>query len=223
MIALKNVSRSAVPQCRPYRCKRTSPSIIVPAWHAGFLRLLPDIRRQAQIRFRHADPEQRAYAVQEIIADTLVAYVRLAELGKEDLAYATPLVAYAAAKFRAGRRVGSRLNVRDVMSRYCQRRKGVRVERLDHFDQRAGEWQEIVVEDRHSSPAEVASVRIDFRAWLQTLSVRNRRLAETLATGESTECVARMFALTAGRVSQLRRELHDSWCVFTEEFIPTSC
>jgi hypothetical protein len=219
MIAQTKQSRNTISHCHPSRCTCTNRET-VPTWHVGYLRLLPDIRRQAQIRFRDADPERRAEAIQEIISDTLVAYVRLAELGKEDLAYATPLVTYAAAKFRAGRRVGNRLNVRDVMSQYCQRRKGVRVERLDHFDHGAGEWQEIVVEDRQSSPAAIAALRIDFRAWLRTLSARNRRIAETLATGESTAGVARMFDLTAGRVSQLRRTLHDSWCVFVNELIP---
>ena len=37
-----------------------------------------------------------------------------------------------------------------------------------------------------------------------------RRLQQTLAKGEGTGKVARMFGLTAGRISQLRQELAES-------------
>jgi hypothetical protein len=165
-------------------------------------------------------PEARAEAVQEIIADTLVAYVRLVELGKQDLAYPTPLVTYAIAKLRAGRRVGGRLNVRDVMSTHCQRRKSVMVERLDRFNEGADDWEGLVVEDRRASPADVAATRIDFREWLKALIPRNRRIAQTLASGESTAKVARLFNVSASRVSQLRQELRYSWYEFIGERAP---
>ena len=96
------------------------------------------------------------------------------------------------------------------------------VEQLDRFDDPTGEWQELVVEDRHSGPAEVATTRVDFAAWLESLPKRTRRVAETLATGEATSHVARIFGLTPGRVSQLRRELYDAWRVFTGEVVPAT-
>ena len=161
-------------------------------------------------------------AVDEVIADTVVAYARLAKVGKEHLAYATPLVTFAAGSTRAGRRIGARRNIRDTMSDFCQRRKGIVVEHLNNFDHCAGEWHEIAVEDRRSGPAEVAAFRIDFNAWLQTLSLRDRRMAAVLATGESTAGAARMFAITPGRVSQLRKKLHDAWCAFTATEVAVS-
>ena len=94
------------------------------------------------------------------------------------------------------------------------------VERLDRFDEPTGEWQELVVEDRHSTPADVAATRVDFRAWLESLPERTRRVAETLATGEATSHVARMFGCSASRISQLRRELYNAWRVFTGEAAP---
>jgi hypothetical protein len=187
------------------------------SWQARFVQLLPRIRAQAQSRFRHLAPEAREEATAEVIASALVSYARLVALGQEDRAYATTLTRFAVAQFRVGRRVGSRLNGHDVMSAYCQRRKGIMVEQLDHFDERSGDWQELVVEDRHSTPAQVATTRVDFGEWLETLPKRTRRVAETLATGEATGCVARMFGLTPARISQLRRELFDTWCVFTGE------
>ena len=129
-------------------------------------------------------------------------------LGKESVAYASPLANFAVKQYLDGRRVTGR-NVRDVMSALCQRVKGIVVQRLDYFDEETGEWQELIVEDRHATPAEVATVRIDFQDWLRTLPRRERRVALKLAVGESTSGVAKLFQITAGRVSQLRRELHE--------------
>ncbi|MEX2308390.1 MAG: hypothetical protein WD738_12385 [Pirellulales bacterium] len=220
MVAFINASSTVGNKRRPLRRRRMAPSRQTPRWHDGFLRLLPDIIRQARIRLRHMDAHAREDALQEIIADTVVAYARLAALGKEGLAYPTPLVAYAIAKFHAGRRVGSRCNVRDITSEYCQRRKRVVVERLDRFNDRSGEWQEMLVEDRRATAADVVAIRIDFRDWLQTLRMRDRRIAETLAIGETTSRVARMFAISAGRVSQLRQKFRVSWYTFIGELAP---
>src|SRR5450432_11871 len=179
--------------------------------------MLPRIRRRAAYHLRHVSKKDRAEAVQEVVACAYVNYVRLIERGKSDLAYAGPLARYAACQYLGGRRVGSRMNCHDISSAYCQRRSGIMVEQLDRFDAPTSEWEQLVVEDRHSTPAEVATTRIDFRAWLESLPVRTRHVAETLATGEATGRVARIFGCSASRVSQLRRELYDAWLVFTGE------
>ena len=44
--------------------------------------MLPAIVRHARIAFRDYDREQREYLVEETIANCLVAFVRLVELGK---------------------------------------------------------------------------------------------------------------------------------------------
>ncbi len=69
-------------------------------------------------------------------------------------------------------------------------------------------------EDRHAGPAETAASRIDFPAWLKTLSRRNCKIALKLAVGETTRKVARLFKVSDGRISQLRRELEQSWRAF---------
>jgi hypothetical protein len=187
-----------------------------------FLAILPRIRRRAAYYLRRLPSEDRADAVEEVVASAFVSYVRLIERGKVDLAYAGPLARYGARQYLSGRRVGSRMNGHDVTSAYCRQKKGVSVERLDLFDDPNDEWQELVVEDRHSGPADVASTRIDFRAWLESLPERTRCVAETLATGEATSNVARLFDCSASRISQLRRELYHAWLAFTDEVVPAT-
>jgi DNA-directed RNA polymerase specialized sigma subunit len=76
------------------------------------------------------------------------------------------------------------------------------------------------VEDRRSTPANVAEVRIDVAEWLQTLPNRSRRLVERLVIGESTSEAAQWLGVSPGRISQLRRELCRAWYAFQGEVVP---
>ena len=102
-------------------------------------------------------------------------------------------------------------------SEYCQVRKRITVERLDHFDERKGEWKEVLIEDRHAGPAETAAARIDIADWFASLPRHKRRIAQTLATGETTKRTASKFRVTPGRISQMRRELQAAWAEFQGE------
>ena len=188
----------------------------VPTWHEKFMAMLPAIVQHARIAFRHYRPEARSEAVQAVICNACSAIARLAELGKLDLAYASVLARYGVAQVKDGRMTGGHLNCKDVLSGYCQRLKDVVVERLDRFDEEENAWQEAVVQDTRTAPVpEIVSFRVDFADWLGRLSRRDRRIAETLALGNRTSDVAKRFNVSAGRVSQLRRELAASWRQFT--------
>ena len=74
-----------------------------PARHAGFLAMLPAIRRHARFCFRHDPTATRDELIQEAVATAFVAFARLVELNKADLAYASVLAKYAVAQVHAGR------------------------------------------------------------------------------------------------------------------------
>jgi hypothetical protein len=182
-----------------------------PAWHAAFEQMMPVIEKHARIAFRQLDPEAREEAFQETACNACQAYARLVELGKTDLAYASVLARYGVSQVREGRKVGGKLNCRDVSSSYCQRKKNLVVERLDHYDSQERIWEEILVEDKTAGPAETAVVRIDFATWLGLLPRRLRKMAALLASGETTSAAARRFRLSEGRISQIRKQLYQAW------------
>ena len=124
---------------RPKQTRRPLAS----SYSVTFLSLLPAIREQARFAFRTEKPELRQELIAEVIANCWVAFVRLVERGLLEVIYPTPLAQYAIKQVRDGRRVGCRLNVRDVSSEYAQRAKHFTVERLDRFDERRGEWKEV--------------------------------------------------------------------------------
>jgi hypothetical protein len=183
----------------------------------AFQTMMPGVSAALAAAFRRFRPEQKEDALQEALANAFTAFAGLWERGRQDLAFPSVLARYAVAQWFGGRRVGGRLNSYDVLSPYAQRRKRFYVERLDRYDPQQAAWREAVVEDRQTPVPDQVAFRIDFPDWLHQLSRRDRRIAETLAQGEATSVVARRYRLTPGRVSQIRRELRDSWQRFHGE------
>jgi hypothetical protein len=176
-----------------------------------FLEMLPQIRDQARHAFRKEQPERGEELLAETLANCWVAFARLMDRGLGDVIYPTPLVQYAIKQVRDGRRVGGKLNANDVSSAYAPRRKNFVLKTLDLFDEVEHQWKEVLVEDKHAGPADTAASRLDFADWLRLLPRRLRRIAETLATGETTKRAAKRFRVSPGRISQLRRELQQNW------------
>jgi len=181
-----------------------------PGWHGPFLSLLPALERLVFHEVRGLPPTEQEEALQAAVASAAVACARLFELNKAHLVYAGPLARYGLKQYRVGRLVGGRLNTKDVGSVGCRRQRGCLLEPLD-------DWKEALTDGRRANPAELAALRVDFSDWLGTLSDRDQRLVQALAAGEGTGGAAEMFRLTAGRVSQLRRELYRSWLAFLGE------
>jgi hypothetical protein len=188
-------------------CDHAAP---VQNWQSSFLAMLPAIEAQCRRQLARCPCSDREEAMQATITYAAVAYAQLAKRNRLALAYPAPLAAYGLKQYRAGRLVGGRLNSRDTCSKRCQRKGGYSVEPLD-------DWNDVLADSRRATPAEIAALRIDFGDWLKTLSPRDRRLARELARGEATGVVARLLRITAGRVSQLRRELLASWLEFIGE------
>ena len=183
----------------------------------AFEQMLPRIRLMSLHAFRDKNRELRYELAAEVIARAYAAFVRLARQGRGELGYATPLALYSIKQVKSGRRLGSKLNIKDVSSEYAQMNQGITMQRLDRYHQRKELWKEVVVEDKRSGPAEVAATRIDFEAWLATLDRRKRRVAQTLAAGETTGATASKFGVSASRISQLRADLKRGWHVFQGE------
>ncbi len=177
------VPRSLAPDCHPRQNR------LPPSQARGQVRDGPRGRLQRDAGIRPARPTQKA-----------------------DIAYAAPLANFGIKQACDGRKVGGHLNCLDISSEYCQRLKGLVVDRLDGHDKDEGNaWCEVLVEDRHAGPAETAMARLDMDSWLKSLPVRHRRIAQFLANGETTRAAARKFKVSDGRISQLRRELAANW------------
>ena len=106
------------------------------------------------------------------------------------------------------------MNGKEPLSRYAQIGNGIEIER------QPSNWIDAMVEDKRASVVDQVAAKLDVGAWFATLTKRMKEIAKDLAFGYSTSEVARKHGVTAGRISQLRRVLEDSWVAFQQEAAP---
>src|SRR5271154_2835075 len=112
-----------------------------------FLTMIPAIQRYARSAFRNLRSQNREEAICAVVADAFIAFRRLVELGKQDVAYATPLARFAVRRYWTGR-CACMPRGRDMMSQKAETVHGIVVERLDQFDEDQCKWRQALVEDR---------------------------------------------------------------------------
>jgi hypothetical protein len=204
---------------------------------AAFLTILPRIERHGQIYFRHVRcPQSKDDAIAEMIALSWRWFLRLIAKGKDPLAFPMMLATYAARQVNEGRRLVRKEKGKDVLSSCAQKQHGFLVESLpssmvSSFEVRytvvRGQQKQDVFEERlrdntQTPVPDQVCFRIDFPAWLETLTPRERRLVHEMANNERTLDLSQRFELSPGRISQKRRELHDDWTRFCGELHDSS-
>jgi hypothetical protein len=194
--------------------------------HARFLGLLPRIEQHGRIFFRFLKcPHRQAEALAEMRALVWRWSLRLAQQGRDASAFGTALATFAARAVHSGRRLCGQEKARDVLSPRAQQRHGFAVEELPASTASAhetlhgtvlGQRQQDVFEERLRDntvtpvPDQVC-FRIDFPAWLATLTARERRIIRAMARNERTSDLSRQFEVSPSRISQLRAEFHADW------------
>jgi hypothetical protein len=180
--------------------------------HAAFLTVLPRLQLHGHVYFRHRRPGRREEAVAGMVALAWKWFTRLTERGKDATAWPLALACFAARAVNHGRRLCSQEKSRDVLSPLAQQRHRFTVSPLP---EPSSADDNLLVDALHDNtqtpPDEQAAFRLDFLAWRLTRSDRDRRVIDELMVGERTMDVAAKHGLTAGRVSQLRRDFYLDW------------
>jgi hypothetical protein len=205
--------------------------------HNQFLALLPRIELHARITFRGVRcPDRRADAVAETVALAWKWHVRLVERGKDVTQFPVAFAVLAARAVRSGRRLCGHERAREVLSPVAQRKGGFRVEHLPASTHSPHEqlyatprgqalldaFEERLRDNTLTPILDQVVFRLDFPAWLRTLTGRERRMVRALAQGERTQDLSRQFELSPARISQLRRAFRDAWLHFHDEQVPCS-
>jgi hypothetical protein len=182
------------------------------ALRRSFLRCLPQIMSVAGYAFRKHRFDEREERIAEAVAWTWALFVRVQRRGKNPNEFPTALAKFAVKYVRSGRLFGQSRNSKELYTALSKSENRLCLVCLDELEpQTRTPWKEILVESRAFSPADTAAARIDVNTWLNSLSSRDRRLAEKLATGERTGRMARALGLSPARISQLRNEFRRSW------------
>ena len=179
-------------------------------WQSSFVSMLPEINQKLRLAFCRLGPEAREDAIEEGVIHSLLAYNRLHEQGRADVATPSSLAWYSSRQVKRGRPAAGRMNSKEPLSRYAQVGNGIQIE--PHSN-----WIDTLVEDKRAPVADQVAAKMDVGAWFATLTQRTKQIAKDLAFGCSTSEVAKSHGVTAGRISQLRRTLEASWLAFQQE------
>jgi hypothetical protein len=181
--------------------------------------VLPRVEAHGRVYFRHVkDPERKEELLAELHGLAWLWFVPLVHRGKDVLQFVSALATYAARAVRSGQRVVGHQKAKDVLSPVAQRKHGFAVERLPDFSTLGGSPIEEALHANTVSPVpDQVAFRLDFPAWLATLSQRNRALAEDMALGEKTQELAEKYRVSEGRISQMRRYFQCDWLHFCGE------
>ena len=202
------------------------------ALHAAFVALVPRIERHGRIYFRHVRcPHRKADAIQEMTALGWQWFLRLHERGKDPSAFLTGFTTLLARAVNSGRRLVGMAHAKDALNPATQRRHHFAVEVLPsslgasherrtaspHGQELQDAYEERLRDNTVTPILDQVAFRIDFPAWLDTLTGRERRIVREMANNEGTLDLSRQFELSPSRISQLRREFHDDWRRFCGE------
>jgi hypothetical protein len=184
--------------------------------------VLPRVLSHGRVYFRGSKcPHRQEDAIQEMVCLAWKWHVRLAEKGKDATRFPTALATYAARAVRSGRRLAGHERSKDVLSPVAKRKHGFALERLPDFSTLGGNPIEEALFDNRVSPVlDQVAFRLDFPAWRLTHADRDRRLIDHLMLGGRTLEASRAFGLSPARISQKRREFHDSWQAFCGDASP---
>jgi hypothetical protein len=200
--------------------------------HARFLLILPRVELHAHIYFRHVRcPHRREDAVQEMRCLAWKWFLCLHERGRDPADFLTGFVTLLARAVNSGRRLAGMARAKDVLNAATQRRHGFHVERLPtstpvsherlyaevHGQELHDAYEERLRDNTITPVVDQVQFRLDWPAWLRTLTGRERRMIRAMALGERTLDLGKQFEVSPARISQLRREFCKGWLRFCGE------
>jgi hypothetical protein len=192
---------------------------------ASFLAIvLPRVLSHGRVYFRGIKcPHRREDAIEDMVGLAWQWHLRLAEKGKDANCFPTALASYAARAVKSGSRVAGQERANDVLSPMAQQRHHFFVGKLPDFETFSDHPVcEALHDNTKSPPDETACFKLDFMAWLASLTQRDRGIVEDLMIGERALDVANKYRMSAARISQKRREFCRDWCAFLGEDVPIS-
>ena len=187
--------------------------------NAKFLELMPKIIKNAKYAFQNYAADRQDEAIQSVLVTAFENVKQLAEQGRLDDAFATPISRFAIGRHREGRPGGVPSCSTDVTSERCRwlgrstvKNYGLALQIADSFESMA------TATDARYPVHKTVALRIDFfENWLKNQTPKDQEIIKDLAYGHSTNDVSRKYGLSAGRISQLRKSYATSWYQFVSD------
>jgi hypothetical protein len=192
------------------------PGAALDHWQAAFLALLPTVQSVARLHFRHVRcPDTKLDHVAEAVALAWLWYLRLVRKGRDPAEFVVTFSQLVARSVASGRRLCGQEKAKDALSPVCQRRRNFVVAPLPDGTAMVGNvFDDALIDNTRTPVPDQVQFRVDFPRWRRSLGRGRRVLMDAMAVGHRTTDLAGMFQISQGRVSQVRRELCESWRAF---------
>jgi hypothetical protein len=152
-------------------------------------------------------------------------FLRLTKKGKDINEFVGVFLRFLGRAVSSGRRISGVAKSKDVLNTMAQRRYGFKVESLETSNSTSHEqlyasphgqdlqdtYEDRLRDNTQTPVPEQVAFRIDFAAWLRTLTGRERRIIRAMSLGERTKDISKEFEVSPARISQMRQEFHDDW------------
>ena len=121
-------------------------------------------------------------------------HLRPAEKGKDATHFPTALASYAARAVRSGKRVAGQERANDDLSTVAQQWHHFFVRKLPDFETLSGHPVcEALLDTTKSPPNETVCFKLDFMAWLASLTERDRSIVRGLPAAERRRLLGRRY------------------------------
>jgi hypothetical protein len=170
------------------------------------------IRHRASFRFRNLRGHTLEEAVAEVEAFAWYEFLKLTARGDDPTAWVSTIVDFAAGRYKEGRRFAGKVHVQDALSGEGSKRRSQFAASLPLGDQDkvAAEVRKALA-SRAPGPAAEAIVKADYEEWLDTLTGKERVLAEGLSAGYNLTEVAQQQGVSKAATQDMRKTLARKW------------
>ena len=178
-----------------------------------FLAALPRIERHARVKLQGLKGEALDEAIQKVRGLAWKYYVGQIAKGKNPDEYISAIADFSVKHVRAGRDVTGVERAQDVLSKRAQRDKGFMVQPIPDTDnsEQENESMESIRHSRETPPPVAAEFHHDFPIFIGEMSAKKAAVVLDAAIGDTTTELAEKYAMSQGRVSQIRTEAREKW------------
>lgn len=176
-------------------------------------------RLERYARQYHGHRTRDADKIEEMTAETRALawkyWLRAVATGKNPNKFVSRIADFCCRQVCMGRRLAGQESTRSIHNPVTQREHGITIRNeLPHNRDDESSILDNLRDNTTTPTADAAAFRVDFPAWQERIGPRKARIAEDMAQGDNTGEIAQKHRLSAGRISQLRRELKEDYDEF---------
>lgn len=201
--------QAAATDCPP---SRPAGDQLIAKADATFIRNYDKIQELVAWHHRRLHGHLRQEAMQETLAYTMQLLRKLTRQGDDPVPLLPKVVRFASLRWYDHARFAGNLSAKDLFSRKARRRTSF-VTSLPHSTEENEAAAEVrnAMRDRAAGPAELAILKLDYEAFLDSLTPKQREIIESFESGLTLSEIARQRGVSHTAIQDCRKTIARKW------------